>query len=38
MVYRIDSYIDIDPAVSLLRYTKGDKGFRIMLLILSLNY
>jgi hypothetical protein len=25
MVYRPDSYIDIGPAVSLLRYAKGDR-------------
>ncbi len=37
-VYRLDSYIDVGPAVSLLRYAKGDGGCRIMLLIFYLNH
>ena len=31
--YRHDSYIDADPAVSLLRYAQGDRCCRIMRLI-----
>jgi hypothetical protein len=31
--YRIDSSMDAGPAVSLLRYAKGDRGCQIMLLI-----
>jgi hypothetical protein len=26
LVYRLDSYVDIRPTVSLLRYAKGDAG------------
>mgnify|MGYP000960607648 CR=1 FL=1 len=30
LVYRLDSYIDVGLAVSLLLYAKGDRGCRIM--------
>lgn len=37
-VYRLDSSMGVGPAVSLLRYAKGDRGCRIMHLIIFLNY
>lgn len=38
LVYRLDSYMDVGQADSLLRYAKGDGGLPDYALILSLTY